>query len=376
MAVLAVATYLLDRLVHQAPLSRSAREIWLVTGLASWALITTPFSYNPGESWSFLLNNISKTLAIFFLLSNVIDSTERLRKTFWLLTLIAVPLGLTALEHFFSDVYLSQMGQQRIVGYDAPLTGNPNDLALTLNLIVPLMIALLLMQQNLAMRIFLLAAVALSWLGVILTFSRAGFLTLAALLLLYLWKLRRRPERRWAWAMLAVIAVCIPLVGPSYMDRLSTITNIEADKSGSAQERWADMTAAAAFIIDHPFIGAGIGQNVHAVREERGPDGGLVHNVYLECASELGLVGLAIFLLFYCTSIKSAASVQRRAAMQGDAEMTAMAEAIQLSLIAFGVAAMFHPVAYHMYLYYFAGLAVAAKNASERSQDAAWKQAK
>jgi hypothetical protein len=53
--------------------------------------------------------------------------------------------------------------------------------------------------------------------------------------------------------------------------------------------------------------------------------------------------------------------------------MSTLGEAIQFSLIAFGVAAMFHPVAYHMYLYYFAGLAVAAKNAFESRQDSAWK---
>ena len=87
-------------------------------------------------------------------------------------------------------------------------------------------------------------------------------------------------------------------------------------------------------------------------------------------------VRLAIFLLFYFSSVKSAASVQRRAAKEGDVEMSTMGEAIQFSLIAFGVAAMFHPVAYHMYLYYFAGLAVAAKNAFESRQDSAWKRAK
>ncbi|HEY6198067.1 MAG TPA: O-antigen ligase family protein [Candidatus Binatia bacterium] len=373
-AILATAAYVWDRIVHSVPFAFAAREFWLIALLTGWAVLTAPLSYDPKGSWTFLLNSYGRTIAVFWLVSNVINTGERLRRAFWALTLIALPLALTAIEHYVTGAFTETGG--RIAGYDAPLTGNPNDLALMLNLILPLSIALLMLARKVSARLLLLAGIALSAAGVIITFSRGGFLTLATLLFVYVWKLRARPQRRWVWGLIGVILICIPLVGPSYMDRLSTITNIEADKSGSAQERWADMTAAAAFTIDHPLIGAGIGQNQLAVQEERGPDGGLVHNVYLEYAAELGLIGLAIFLLFYFSSVKSAASVQRRAAKEGDVEMSTMGEAIQFSLIAFGVAAMFHPVAYHVYLYYFAGLAVAAKNAFESRQDSAWKRVK
>jgi hypothetical protein len=39
--------------------------------------------------------------------------------------------------------------------------------------------------------------------------------------------------------------------------------------------------------------------------------------------------------------------------------------AIQVSLVAFAVAALFHPSAYHFYFYYVAGLAVAARAIAE-----------
>ncbi|HEY1373679.1 MAG TPA: O-antigen ligase family protein [Candidatus Binatia bacterium] len=358
------------------PLSYGAFEFWLILCLTAWAALTAPLSYSPEDSWGFLLNTYSRTLIVFWLVSNIINSSQRLYRTFWALSLMAVPLAVTAMVHFFSGVYFSPTAADRIAGYDAPLTANPNDLALMLNLILPLTIALLLTHRRLSVRLLLLTAIFLSAAAVIMTFSRTGFLTLLTLLPLYLWKLRHRRGRRWVWALVLLILTCVPIVGPAYLDRLSTIANIEADKTGSARERWADMSAAAAFTVDHPLFGAGIGQNHLAVQEERGPDGGIVHNVYLEYSSELGLIGLAIFLLFYFASIKSAASVQRRAAEEGDTEMLYMGEAIQVSLIAFGVAAMFHPIAYHMYLFYFAGLAVAAKNTLAIRQDVAWKRAK
>jgi probable O-glycosylation ligase (exosortase A-associated) len=372
---LATAAYVWDRIFHNTALAFAAREFWFIALLTVWTVLTTPLSYDPPNSWAVLLNSYSRAIVIFWLVANIVNTDRRLRAIFWALTVMALPIAFTAIDHFLSGVYL-ETGGNRITGYDAPLTGNPNDLALMLNLILPLSIALLMAAQRLSARLLLLAGIALSAAGVITTFSRGGFLTLTTLLLLYLWKLRARPQRRWVWAVVAVIVIFIPLVGPAYIDRLSTITNIAADKSGSARERWADMSAAAAFTIDHPVIGAGIGQNHLALLEERGPDGGIVHNVYLEYSAELGLVGLAIFLLFYFASIKSAASVQRRAAEEGDTEMFYMGEAIQVGLIAFGVAAMFHPVAYHMYLFYFAGLAVAAKNTLTIRQDAAWKRTK
>jgi len=42
-----------------------------------------------------------------------------------------------------------------------------------------------------------------------------------------------------------------------------------------------------------------------------------------------------------------------------------LAEGIQVSLAVFAVAALFHPVAYHFYFYYMAGLALAARAACD-----------
>jgi O-antigen ligase len=105
-----------------------------------------------------------------------------------------------------------------------------------------------------------------------------------------------------------------------------------------------------------------LGQNVLATREERGADGGLVHNAYLEYAAELGLPGLALFLALFILCLKATRFVQARAREANDTGLFYIGEAIQLSLIAFGISAMFHPVAYHVHFYYLAGLAVAAKN--------------
>lgn len=362
-AAIAIVAFLWDAVTRRGTISIATREIWLAAALAAWVVATIPLSYDPGDSLAVFLNYYSKALVIFWLVANVVDSTKKFLQAFWLLTLIAIPLAITGIQNYFSGVYLAGSDMQRIQGYDAPLTGNPNDLALMLNIILPLSVALLLSGRSLAARAVLLVGILVSAVAIIVTFSRGGFITLVSLLVLYLWRFRRRRGRLWLWGLIPFLLICIPLIGPAYLERLSTISNMEADKTGSAQERWGDMVAAASFMAKHPFVGAGIGQSVLATQEERGPDGGLVHNVYLQYAAELGLPGLLLFLVLLIQCLKCAASVQARARQEKDRPLFYIGEAIQLSLIAFAVSAMFHPVAYHIHFYYIAGFAVAARNA-------------
>jgi len=369
-AVVAITTYLFDKFTSGKPVIMRTREMWITACLIAWAILTVPFSLRPRESVSFLLETYFKTLAIFWLLSHTVNTLARLRQVSWGLSLMAVPLAVTAVEHFLSGVVLVPGEYARVLGNEAALTKNPNDLALMLNLILPLCVALLLDTRRPWVRTLLLAMIVLDVTAVIITFSRAGFLTLATTLAMYLWKLRKRPERGWAVAALVIALVGLPLLPSSYWDRLSTITNKDSDPTGSAQARWRDTLAAADLVVQNPIVGVGVGMNSLALIEERGPDRDVankqlleVHNVYLQYAVELGIPGLVLFLMLLAGCMKSTMSVQGRSAgVPALQELFYLAEGIQTSLIAFAVAAMFQPAAYHIYFYYMAGLAVAAKS--------------
>src|SRR5262249_9219239 len=153
----------------------------------------------------------------------------------------------------------------------------------------------------------------------------------------------------------------------SYLDRLNTITDIQADTTGSAEARWADAGAALRVVSRHPIIGAGPGQNILALNEERGSRWTEIHNVYLEYAVDLGLPGVLLFVALLGRCIRSIALAQQET--MGALDLFYLAEAVHVSLIAFAVAAMVHPVAYHFYFYYMAGLAIAIRQVALREQD-------
>jgi O-antigen ligase len=366
MAAIAITTYLIDRLVNSRPILSITPEIAVSAALLAWAVATIPWSLWPGGSLAFILEVYSKTLAIFCLLAQVVVTPRRLRAVARGLTLMAIPLALFGIREYLAGRFISAGAVRRIQSYDAPLTQNPNDLALMLNLILPLTLALILMKPTPGARLVLVAGALVSVVAIILTFSRAGFLTLAVTGVLYLARTLRRPGRGWALAVLALALLGTPFLPQGYVDRLSTITDIRSDPTGSAQERWGDTQAAVRFVAANPVVGAGIAMNALALNEYRGALWKKVHNVYLEYAVDLGLPGLALFLVLLAGCIRATAVVKRRAAPRPEGrDLFLLAEGIQTALCAFAFAAMFHPVAYHFYFYYMAGLALAARAASE-----------
>lgn len=365
-AAVAVAGHLFHRFVHGRPLMRLTREMWIAAVLVGWAILMVPLSYWAGGSVSLLLEMYFKSLVVFWLIANVVNTVPRLRQIFWGLSLMAIPLAVTAVANFLSGAYMhagsSTDGVRRIVGYNAPLTENPNDLALMLNLILPLCVALVFVNRNSVVRTILLSIIGLIIIAIVSTFSRTGFLTLAITGTAYMWALFRRNQGKPVFLVIVLLLAAVPFVPPSYIDRLSTITNIESDTTGSAQERWADTVAATKYVVRHPIIGAGIGNDALAMNKMRGPTWKEIHNVYFQYAVELGIPGLIMFILLLRACIKSARWVQDQSAHGSQFEETFyLAEGIRIALIAFCVAAFFQPSGYNFYFYYMAGLALAAR---------------
>lgn len=362
-AGLAALTYGFDRYTRRQPLLPMTRATVLTLCLLGLAIVTIPLSYWPGGSFSLLTGLYLKTLIIFWLLNNVVDTLPKLRVIAVALSLMTIPLSLSAVGSFISGGFFHEelsRGLHRITGYDAALTSNPNDLALMLNLILPLTIALFLDSRRNAWRVVLLAIACLDVMAIIATYSRGGFLILGVTSLVYLWKLFRRRQRHLAFAALGLVLIAVPLVPGGYVSRLSTITNIQADPTGSAQARWAGTVAAAGYVVHHPLVGAGLGNDVLVLNQLRGATWEEVHNVYLQYAVELGVPGLLLFLLLFRECFKAT----QRARRLGGSNQTLhlLAEGLGISLLGFVVAGFFYPDAYQFYFYYIGGLAIAAQS--------------
>jgi O-antigen ligase len=366
-AAVAIGAVLLERMSRAREARPAFVELGVAFALIAWSMLTIPLSYWPAGSAEVMSDQYLKSLAFFWLIGAVAVTTSRITVFAWTLVLCSIPLAATGLMHYLAGGTLSTGvdGFRRIVGYNAgaALAANPNDLALMLNLIIPIAGAVAANARGWA-RMLAIGALLLSAAAVIVTFSRAGFLTLATTIVAFVLLLARNGSLAAAGGVFAVALIAVPLLPSGYLARLETITDHKADETGSATGRWRDLQVAAGFIGRHPLVGAGVGQDVLAMNAERGDEWRSVHNVYLQYGVDLGVPGLLLFVWLHAACLRRASRVRVRAAqLAAMRPLSRLAAGVQISLIAFGVAGLFHPIAYQFYFFCIAGLAVAVGHA-------------
>ena len=82
-AAVAVITHVGCRLTTGRPLLDPSPGLWLVFWLLGWVLLTVPISFWPGGSVAFILDLYIKTIIVFVLLANVVNTVDRLRGICW-----------------------------------------------------------------------------------------------------------------------------------------------------------------------------------------------------------------------------------------------------------------------------------------------------
>jgi putative inorganic carbon (hco3(-)) transporter len=210
------------------------------------------------------------------------------------LALANIDLVLTAIRHHQLDV----RGNAPVALYD-----NPNSVAMFLVPLVGLAGAALLHARDRPVRaaagVFLAIAVPAS----ILTFSRGGWLALAAVAVVVVL------SHRWRWWLLgctAAAAVAIAAV-PSIRHRF--LLQFEAGKGNTAEDRLRLWSTTLKILRHDPLLGTGLGGFRSAVLPVWHWDTTWIlyaHNIFLSMWVELGLLGLLSFAwIFGATGVVS-----------------------------------------------------------------------
>src|ERR1051325_2804239 len=151
-AMIAVTAHLGARAMGKTVALPFRREVAIALALILWAALTIPLSIWPGGSLSALTDHLVKAVVFFWLIGTLVTSKKRLRVFAWMLSLCSLPLAVTAINNYRSGVFVTLEGSavQRIAGYmgGSGLAGNPNDLALMLNLLMPITGALFVISRS------------------------------------------------------------------------------------------------------------------------------------------------------------------------------------------------------------------------------------
>ncbi len=247
---------------------------------------------------------------------------------------------------------------------------DPNDLAYVIVAALPLLVALTVRSGPAAGRraggVVLVVVAAVLVVGAAVTVSRGGALALAVAVV---WLAVRRavPKRvllAAAGAVLAVGAVAVVALGPLVATALQQKGYIGSSNVDTRALRWQ---VALRMLADEPLLGVGPGgyrgnymaASHNAELAEQTP---VAHNMYVEVAAELGLLGLAAFAAVVVAALLA---VERAVRRGGD---RTIGLAVQASLISVLVASTFLSEQYYMPLWSTIAVACALDLRTERKR--------
>jgi len=346
----------------------SQHRVSIVTGselktlgwLLLLALLSAGFSRWPGGSVQFFMDFAWKAGVVFFLAANLLVSVGRAQQLCWTFVLFAAVNAFIGIQNWRSGNMMSG-ATNRIEGGFAPLATNPNDLGLLLDMCLPLTwYAYRVAKTTRARNTALLITIA-SALTVVITFSRGAFLGLAVVAGLLVWKISSGKRIQTVLAIAVILPVIMAILPAGYSDRMLSIFQSDMDETGSREHRIKLMEAGVVSMIEHP-LGVGLGMNILA-SADAGTGWNVIHNAYLQVGVELGILGLVLYLMLLWTTYKGLQEIER----QDVFEISNLAFAIRLSLIAYAVGAFFGPVAFNFYFFYPGGMAVALKSLVKRA---------
>lgn len=360
--------------------------IYFVAFIAA-ALFAKDMTIAFNEIGNFLLEG----LVLYYLLINVIRELPTLRRTIWTLLLAGSFLGGLSLFQEMTRTYDNSYGGFAQKNEDLDVEeinfdeyggsrraggpfGKENRYAQIMVVIFPLALCMFYIAPSRKLRILALAAAGLILGGIVLTFSRGAFVTLAAMMVIIVFLRYVRPMQALGGAALLVVAILVAL--PEYVERISTVGNlsnlasrgdgaIEAD--GSLRGRFAQNLAAIVVFLEHPVLGVGPGQFAKFYSQRYGNEIGTkrlhsnrrAHNLYLEIAADMGIVGLTAFMMIPLFIVHRLWQMRRRL-RKIRPDLAHLATAILLGLFGYFGTAVFLQLSYQRYYWFILALAGAA----------------
>jgi probable O-glycosylation ligase (exosortase A-associated) len=334
------------------------RERWLVLKvqtvllilLAGWISITVVTAVLPDVSGD-MYGYYWKAIVISILTTGLVNDRRRFRV---LVMLIAFSIGFLGAKRGL--IGLLRGGIRYNDGPGGFMSDN-NSFALVLNMILPLLVAIVMTEKQKLLRLAAAVVAVLCTVTVLFTFSRGGLLTLAAITPFLIWRSRHR--------LAVTLAIALGLAGflfltsdqftQSYVERAQTISDYQDDRS--AQGRLDAWTTSWRVFLDYPVFGVGP-NNLEVVHRTYSPDPNrfrVSHNAYLQILCECGLPALLLFVGGIGVAIWDLGRTRRETRLPW---VQVYARMLQLSLLAYVVGSMFLSTAYSELLYQLIAMSV------------------
>jgi len=284
------------------------------------------------------------TVVMYFLVVELVTTPRRVKIVFILLVHLTLALAVQGLVMHFTGAGFggkeAYQGRIQAVG----IFSDPNDLALIINTVLPLVILWLFESRSLLVKLYSFVIIIVFVYAIFLTASRGGLLCLGLMAILI--GMRKFGKIVGVGAGLAIMAALVVL-GP----RMNTISPEEASSYGRL-EAWV---VGMQLFKNSPLFGVGFGNFMEYHFRT-------AHNSFVLCAAELGLIGLYPWLMMIYMSLKNTRFVEKELRADGQKDFARYAYAAELALLLFVAGALLLSRTYHPSFFVLIGLCAAISN--------------
>ncbi|MBI2683446.1 MAG: O-antigen ligase family protein [Acidobacteriales bacterium] len=269
-----------------------SQEAKILLALLGWFVILVPTSHWPGGTFAVLSESIWKIVVVTIIMTNVVDTMTRLRRLLIIQSFAMLLLAWVSRDSF-------DAGTGRLEGASRAF-GNSNDLAIMIAVTIPIVLYLVISSSNYLLKALWLGAISVMVYVIVLTLSRAGFLSLVVAMAVLTWQYGVRGKKFGITLTAAALVLgTFAIVAPgTYGRRVASIfigaldeDGLDRDARGSRGTRIELMKRSVEETLSHPVFGVGPGQF-----QEFSGSWHVSHNIFLQFSSECGIPGLAIFL--------------------------------------------------------------------------------
>jgi exopolysaccharide production protein ExoQ len=302
MAGAAVVAVMLGTALVRKDLQAPPRYAWCWALLVVWAGLTVLWA----PEWELAATKLFTAVSLL-LVYLVVVSANISRKELKTISLFAVG-GATAAAIYVSLQFFAGakfQGEMRGSLMSGSTAADPNYFAASLLLPLSLAVNLALSTRGWLSRLAWLAVAGTITFGIFVTMSRGAVVAIAVMILFYM--TARRVSRGMTFAIVGVFVALIFFLPNNFVSRIES-----AGKSGGAGRTTVWSVGWLAF-KHHGLVGAGLNNFPIVYRDFvgnvplYGPDHNkAAHNIYLEVAVELGVIGLALLLTAFWSQLREA----------------------------------------------------------------------
>ena len=335
---------------------RLPREVILLFLLTAQLFVTAPMSpvWKGGAFQKSV--GFAKVGLVVLVMVIAVNTAKRLRQLLFIQAVSVAAISAVA-------VWKGQMLGSRLNGVLNGNYSNPNDLALSIVITLPLCLSLLFLTKNAFWRGAWALAMLVMTYTVFLTGSRAGFIALTISSAVCLWEFAVRGRRPYLFVCVAVVGMALwvssgAMVGGRLKGTFDSGDDV-AFAYDSYQARQQLFWRSVEITAQHPLFGVGPGnfQVISGMWHE-------THNSYTQMSSEAGIPALVFYLVILGCGLKNIKRAKQLS--RNRKEFQVLAGGLNASLAGFVVGSFFASDAYQFFPYFLVAYTTALLHISRK----------